>query len=161
MSALGAPPMLSHHGPRVRCRRGMTTIVAVFLSLVLAMLCLLLGAMVSSGGEEARAFLRSKQAFYVSDAGLWIGKQLVTDNGNDWRPWNGSGYDCPSGWTGVAQDSDTHYCAGTMTVGNVTATIRVYICKDGTTTGNNADPCEDADTNDDFELLGFGTLSGA
>ena len=141
--------------------RGMTTIVAIFMMLVFSILCLMCGSITSSGSEQARSVLRAKQAFYVSDAGVMIGKQLIIDNSNNWRPWTGSAYSCPSGWTGAADDSDTHYCYATMTVDNRTATIRVYVCKDGTTTGDNTNPCTDATTNDDFEVLGLGTISGA
>ena len=141
-------------------RRGMTTIVAIFLMMIFSVLCLMCGSVTGTGSEQARSVLRSKQAFYLSDSALMIGKQLVLDNGNNFRPWNGSSYSCPTNWTGAADDSDTHYCYGTMTVGGLTATLRVYVCKDGTTTGDSANPCTDATTNDDFEILGFGKLSG-
>ncbi len=145
-----------------RYDRGMTTVVAIFLMLICSILCLMCSSVTSSGSEQARSVLRAKQAFYVSEASLWIGKQLIVDNGNNWRAWTGSAYSCPSGWTGAANDSDTHYCYATMTVDSQqTATIRVYVCKDGTTTGDNTNPCTDASVNDDFEVLGFGTLSGA
>ena len=139
----------------------MTTIVAIFMMLVFSILCLMCASITSSGSEQARAVLRAKQAFYVSDAGVMIGKQLIVDNGNNWRPWTGSAYNCLSGWTGAADNSTCHYCYSTMTVANLTATIRVYVCKDGTTTGDSASPCTDATTNDDIEILGFGLLSGA
>ena len=142
-------------------QRGLATIVAIFSLLVMAMLCLLLSGLMATGSEEARSLLRTKQAFFLSDAGILISKQLLVDNGPTWRPWKDGSYQCPSNWTGGANDNNTHYCAGTMTVGNRTGTIKLYICQPDTTTGDNNDPCTDAPTTGDVEVLGLGTLSGA
>ena len=144
-----------------RNERGLATIVALFSLLVLVMMCLLLGGMMATGSEEARAFLRQKETFYLGDAGTYIGKQLVIDNGSTWRPWTGSAYSCPTNWTGGADSSTCHYCSGTMTVGNRTGTIKIYVCQDGTTNGNNTAPCTDAPSSVDLNVLGIGTLSGA
>ena len=156
------PSTIPHRTSLTNDERGITTVIALFTLLVLIMLCLLLAGLMASGSEEARSLLRAKQSFYLGDAGTFIGKQLILDNGVNWRPWNGSAYQCPSGWTGGADDSNTHYCSTTMTVGNRTGTIKVYICQLGTTTGDSANPCTDAATvEDDLEVLGFGILSGA
>ena len=139
----------------------MATVVALFTLLVLVMLCLLLGGLMATGSEVARSTLRTKQSFFLSDAGINVAKQLLLDNGPTWRPWSGSAYQCSTNWTGGANDSDTHYCSTTMTVGNATGTIKVYVCQYGTTTGDASNPCTDAPLNGDIEALGIGTLSGA
>jgi hypothetical protein len=145
-----------------RDERGWASIVAVFSLLILIMLCQLVAGLMATGSEEARALLRAKQAFYLSDTGNNIAKQLIVDNGTTWRPWNGASYNCPTNWTGAANDGDTHYCQGTMTVGGLTGTIRVYVCTKNTTTGDSSNPCTDAPAGSgDIDVLGYGFVTGA